>query len=83
MTSIQLKTFATFCLNKMKYLIPVTLSPGIIPNEVDEYHFIRRITIDESKYLRNDMCYIMTRMNKTIYSFSANAIPLLDSTSNI
>lgn len=39
MTSIQLKTFATFCLNKMKYLIPVTLSPEIIPNEVDEYHF--------------------------------------------
>lgn len=82
MTKFQYKTIDSFALSKSRYIIPIFISPGIIPNEFDDYNFIAKITFDELFFSKNDQCYVLTDNYGIITNFSSSAISLLSLNSN-
>ena len=70
-----------FLVNKSKYLVPITLRVGIIPNETYDFSFIAKVVMSEMNYYeiensQND-CYIMTNADFIIQHFTSNAITLM------
>ena len=70
-----------FLVNKSKYLVPITLRVGIIPNETYDFSFIAKVVMSEMNYYeiensQND-CYIITNAEFVIQNFTSNAITLM------
>ena len=79
-------TKMVFLINKSKYLVPITLQVGIIPNEAFDFSFLAKVVLtdtnlNESGNFQND-CYVMTNSDFVIQYFTSNAITLLGLNSN-
>ena len=73
------KDIDVFFVSKSKYLVPMTMKVGIIPNEAFDFSFIGKI--NNSKFsMQNETtkeCYVLTNKDYIIQNFTANAISLL------
>ena len=66
--------------SKSKYLVPISIRAGTIPNETFDFSFIAKIVnskLSSDDYYLSKECYVLTNNDLIIQHFTSNAISLL------
>lgn len=74
------KDIIGFFVSKSKYLVPISIQAGTIPNEAFDFSFIAKVVssklFSDDYYLARE-CYVLTNNELIIQHFTSNAVSLL------